>query len=202
MRAVSSSNFNVLTTEATTQGAVGVLEYAVQVGAGEYAAVSHDATVDTATVSLYKTVTDAFGVNYIRKYEPYCDSDVCVAWWEADVIGGPYYNYCFGSLQLVADRGEYNPRFSNKLGNSYPNPMNPSSRIDFSIKSASRVTLRVFDVSGRLVNTLVDKKMDAGNHFVVWDGTNSTGQKVASGIYFYQIDANGFKAAKKITVLK
>jgi hypothetical protein len=196
-------NFNVLTTEATTQGAVGELLFPVAGGPNEYAAVSHDALLDTATVSLYKTVTDALGINYMRKYEPYCDSDVCVAWYEADVIGNPlFYDYCYGNLQLVADRGEYNPRFANRLGNSYPNPMNPSVRIDFSIKTTDRVTLRVFDVSGRLVTTLLDRKMDAGNHFVVWDGTNSAGQKVASGIYFYQIDSNGFKAAKKITVLK
>jgi len=196
--------FNVLTPVATTQAAYGILQYGAQVGPGEFASIAHDATADTATVSLYKTVADGFSLEYLRKYEPYCDSDVCVAWWEADVIGGPYYNRCFGNLQLVAEDegGIYNARFANKLGNSYPNPMNPSARIDFSIKESGRATLRVFDVSGRLINTLVDKKMDAGNHFVVWDGTDSWGRSVASGVYFYQIEANGYKEAKKIMVLK
>ena len=93
-------------------------------------------------------------------------------------------------------------RFVNRLGVGYPNPMNPVARIDYSVKQEGRVTLRVFDVSGRLVATLVDRLMPAGNHYVVWDGRNAAGKSVASGVYFYQIEAGGFKAAKKLVVLK
>jgi hypothetical protein len=200
---VGERRFNVITTESTTQGAEGVLEYAVQGGPGEYASVSHNAMIDTAATGNYKTVTDAFSLHYLRKHEPYCDSDVCVAWWIADVLGGDYWSGCWGSLQSVDVPGAFvNERFNNSLGTSYPNPMNPTARVEYSVKQQGPVTLRVFDVTGRLVVTLVDQVMPAGNHHVVWNGRNAAGRLVASGVYFYQIEANGFNDAKKMVVLK
>jgi hypothetical protein len=179
-----------------------VLYYAVPVGPNEFATVSHDALNDTATVSLYKTVTDAFSLHSVRKYEPNCDSDVCIAWWTADVIAGNFYNYCFGDLQVVAEQGAESHRFINWLGKSYPNPMNPTARIDFSLKESGRVTLRVFDVSGRLVTTLVDRVMEAGKHNVVWDGRDGRGRDMASAVYFYRIETDSWKSSRKLLILR
>jgi hypothetical protein len=96
------------------------------------------------------------------------------------------------------------PRFTNALFQAQPNPANPSATIRYAIAEKGRVTLRIFDVGGRLVRTLVDEVQHPveGSFEVVWDGTNDQGQRVGSGVFLYQIDAPGFTAAKKLVILK
>ncbi len=88
------------------------------------------------------------------------------------------------------------------LADNYPNPFNPVTRISFELPSAGRVQLDVFDIKGRYVRTLVSEDMPAGQHGVFWDGKDSSGQGVASGQYFYRLDAGGLTAAKKMMLLK
>ncbi|MDI6809592.1 MAG: FlgD immunoglobulin-like domain containing protein [Candidatus Eisenbacteria bacterium] len=90
-----------------------------------------------------------------------------------------------------------------ELRSAYPNPMNPATTISFSVKTDEKVSLKVFDASGRLVRTLVDSKLRAGGHTVRWDGRNDKGVSLSSGVYFYQIETEGgFKSTKKIVVLR
>jgi flagellar hook assembly protein FlgD len=92
----------------------------------------------------------------------------------------------------------------NELYQAQPNPANPSARIRYTIAQKGHVQLRIFDVSGRLVRTLVDQVQDvaATPYERVWDGMNDQGQKVGSGVFFYQIDAPGFSSSKKLVILK
>jgi parallel beta-helix repeat protein len=86
---------------------------------------------------------------------------------------------------------------------NYPNPFNPETYISFALPVASSVDLKVYNVAGQLVKSLVDgEEMSAGLHMVRWDGTNNNGEKVASGIYFYKINAGDFQATKKMVVTK
>ncbi|MCX6121009.1 MAG: T9SS type A sorting domain-containing protein [Ignavibacteriales bacterium] len=84
-----------------------------------------------------------------------------------------------------------------RLEQNYPNPFNPSTRIDYEIQSASTVSLKIFNLLGQMVGTLVNEKQEAGKHFVVFDAS-----KLSSGIYFYQITAGNFVATKKLMFLK
>jgi hypothetical protein len=88
------------------------------------------------------------------------------------------------------------------LGANYPNPFNPSTAIPFSLDRASKVTLRVFDASGRWVTTLFDGPESAGAHVATWDGRAADGSAAASGVYFVRLDAAGVSAARKIVLLK
>lgn len=74
------------------------------------------------------------------------------------------------------------------LHQNYPNPFNPETRINFEIAEPARVTLQIFDVTGRAVATLVDDNLSAGSHSVTWNGANKRGQKLVSGVYFYRLD--------------
>jgi hypothetical protein len=87
------------------------------------------------------------------------------------------------------------------MGN-YPNPFNPTTTISFTLNYISDVHMVVFNVTGQQVKTLVDGYLEAGQHSVVWDGRDEFGSDVASGIYFYRVEADGFTQTKKMVLLK
>lgn len=88
------------------------------------------------------------------------------------------------------------------LSQNYPNPFNPATKINFDLPTKSDVSLRVYNVLGQEVTTLVDGPMEAGSYEVDWDGTNESGIHTASGIYFYKIEAGSFVETKKMMLLK
>ena len=89
------------------------------------------------------------------------------------------------------------------LRQSYPNPSNPSTRIEFSIPVAAKVQLRIFDVRGRLVATLVDRYVPAGRQFAEWNGREDNGNGVPSGVYFYRLMVPGQATlTRKLVLLK
>jgi len=85
---------------------------------------------------------------------------------------------------------------------NYPNPFNPTTNISFALPIDSKVSLKLYNVAGQLVRTLVNETMPAGNHTVTWDGSNSNGEKVASGIYFYKLNAGDFSKTMKMVMTK
>jgi hypothetical protein len=85
---------------------------------------------------------------------------------------------------------------------NYPNPFNPETVIKFSVPQDCRVSLRVFNLLGQVVNTLVDEQKSAGEYAVQWNGKNGHGQDVASGVYFYRIKAGDYESVKRMTLLR
>ncbi len=86
---------------------------------------------------------------------------------------------------------------------AYPNPFNPTTTIAFDIASRVNVSLSVYDVSGRLVRTLLDKEsIAAGRHSHVWDGRDSNGELSAAGVYFYRLRAGDFVETRKLVMVK
>ena len=91
----------------------------------------------------------------------------------------------------------------NALGQNRPNPFNPATTIPFSTAAAGRVTIRVFDVAGRLVRTLVDRTMPAGDYTARWSGDTESGGRAASGAYFYRIVFPGGEISnRKMIILR
>ncbi len=88
------------------------------------------------------------------------------------------------------------------LNQNYPNPFNPTTEIAFSIPKQSPVKIVIYGLSGEVVATLVNQTMSAGNYRVTWNGRTDDGRAVASGVYFYHLQAEGFTATKKMTLLK
>jgi hypothetical protein len=84
-----------------------------------------------------------------------------------------------------------------RLDQNYPNPFNPATMIRFSLTSPSRVTLRVYDVAGRLVRTVADERMEAGEHSLPFEVNG-----LASGVYFYRLKAAQFEKTRKMVVLR
>jgi hypothetical protein len=88
------------------------------------------------------------------------------------------------------------------LDGAYPNPFNPSTTIRFTLPGPGVVSLRIYDVRGRLVRSLVDGPQPAGERSAVWDGIDSVGSPAASGVYFVRLQADGQAQTKKILLLK
>jgi hypothetical protein len=83
------------------------------------------------------------------------------------------------------------------LNQNYPNPFNPSTKIEYTLQNTSNVTLRVYNVLGQVVATLVSEKQDGGSHSVTFDAS-----KFTSGVYFYQIKAGNYTATRKMLLVK
>jgi hypothetical protein len=88
------------------------------------------------------------------------------------------------------------------LAQNFPNPFNPTTRIAFGLKAPAVITLRIYDASGRLVRTLVEGARPAGHYSELWDGRNVIGKAVASGIYFYRLDAGSFSETRKMVIMR
>ncbi len=89
-----------------------------------------------------------------------------------------------------------------RLVGNLPNPFNPVTKIAYEMPREADVAIRIYDVSGRLVRTLVDQRIEPGRHEAVWNGRNDTGEPVGSGVYFCTMDAEGFHGSHKMTLLK
>ena len=88
------------------------------------------------------------------------------------------------------------------LYQNYPNPFNPGTTITFDISHHSLITLHVYDITGRKVRTLINGRLPAGSHEVLWDGRDDTGQWVASGVYIYRLQAGKFSQSRKMLLLR
>lgn len=88
------------------------------------------------------------------------------------------------------------------LQSAMPNPFNPQTTIRFSLPTAGRAQLSVYDMSGRLVRTLVNEHLAAGEHAVPWLGRNDRGREVASGVYLYRLEAGGVAQSKAMVLVR
>jgi flagellar hook assembly protein FlgD len=90
-----------------------------------------------------------------------------------------------------------------ELSQNYPNPFNPSTTIEFSIAKRSNVRLVIYDITGRIVRTLIDgQEFEPGLYRVQWNGKNDYGEYVASGIYIYRLRAGSFIATRKMVLAR
>lgn len=89
-----------------------------------------------------------------------------------------------------------------RVEQNYPNPFNPSTVICYQLPLSADVTLDVYNLLGQKVRTLVNGKVEAGYHTVIWDGRNDLGEKLASGLYIYRFDSGSYVQTRKMLLLK
>jgi hypothetical protein len=106
------------------------------------------------------------------------------------------------SFTAVDDEVEDKPirRFS--LDQNYPNPFNPTTKIEFVLSKSGQVRIEIFNILGQKVKTLVDQYLKAGHQMIEWDGKDESGEEVASGIYFYRLQAKEFTQTKKMVLMR
>ncbi|MFC1477823.1 T9SS type A sorting domain-containing protein, partial [candidate division KSB1 bacterium] len=88
------------------------------------------------------------------------------------------------------------------LKQNYPNPFNPSTTITYDLPKPEKVLLKIYDILGREIRTIVNSEKPAGSHAVIWNGRDNYGMQVASGMYIYRIIAGEFSAVRKMVFVK
>jgi len=88
------------------------------------------------------------------------------------------------------------------LQQNYPNPFNPTTRISYTLPKAMLAEVAVYDILGQRVKTLVSEEQHAGDHYTRWDGTNVTGNQVASGVYFCRLVAGDRQLVTKMMLMR
>jgi flagellar hook assembly protein FlgD len=91
---------------------------------------------------------------------------------------------------------------SYSLGAAYPNPFNPDTTIEFALPADDFVKIHVFNTAGQFITRLVDESLSAGAYKTTWSGRDELGEPVASGVYFYRMQAGAFTATHSATLLK
>lgn len=143
----------------------------------------------------------------IHNYMDYTD-DVCM--WEfteeqARRMRCTLENYRSDLLTVFLDVARTSPGAAPVrpvLRQNRPNPFNPLTELSYELPAAGQVTLRVHDVTGRLVRTLVDGRMEAGRHTSVWDGTDNLGGPAASGVYLYSLQSAQGSETKRMVLIR
>jgi hypothetical protein len=88
------------------------------------------------------------------------------------------------------------------LAQNFPNPFNPVTKIVFGLDRPASISLRVYDVAGRLVRSIAEGERAAAHYSEAWDGRDASGRTVASGLYFYRLDAGTFTQTRKMILLR
>ena len=113
---------------------------------------------------------------------------------------------CGVSTSVSAPAADSSPQMPKlELTPARPNPwraVEPTARIEFSLTTNAHTRVGIYDASGRLVRQLLDRSVAAGSHTLGWDGRDEQGARVASGSYFYRLEANGKSAVRRLVVVR
>ncbi|MCP4572275.1 MAG: T9SS type A sorting domain-containing protein [bacterium] len=109
------------------------------------------------------------------------------------------FTYGSGGISGVGDQGA---PLAFRAYQNFPNPFNPATTIRFDIPRDSQVSVRIYDVAGRLVRELLNEDLPAATHTVMWDGSDSSGRRMASGIYYCRVAADDHIVTRKMTLVK
>lgn len=148
--------------------------------------------------------TDQQWATFSLSGQSYCDSCYLRLRFQTDDISEDYiYGWAINRIRLIADSaavGIVSPEnlvYRYRLSPNYPNPFNPGTTISFELQEEVFTTIRIYNLKGQLVQTLVNQKLPAGRHQRIWNADN-----LPSGIYFYQINAGSFQQTRKCILLK
>jgi len=117
-------------------------------------------------------------------------------------VSGPQINFSVTGVDIKNNSTTSALPKNFELSQNYPNPFNPSTQISYSIPKSSLVSIKVYNMLGQQVRTLVEDQKNAGTYNIQWNGDNDAGVKVSSGTYIYRIVTGSFVQAKKMILLK
>jgi hypothetical protein len=204
--------YNVLGVSGAS-GCTGVAEIEYNAGfdgTTDVAAISNVRHAESGDKMLWMTLTEGYDFCQVRTDAALgplsCGSDDFLTQWIGCVLewaNYPYYGDCPIGCYVSVEEPTSAARVVTLLGKAFPNPVNATATIRYTVGRSGRVTLKIFDASGRVVRTLVNAEQKARPepYEVVWDGRNDSGKQATSGVYFYQLETLDHRSAKKIVIV-
>lgn len=118
-------------------------------------------------------------------------------------VGGDLW-YFKNSLPTVVEEPSKNPQVPTSfyMSQNYPNPFNPETQIEFEIPRESFVSIKIYNILGQKVYTLINENKTPGIYRITWDGRDEYGQLVKSGVYFYRLESDSFSQIKKMMYVR
>lgn len=167
-------------------------------------AATFQSDLSVQQISVYRATGNA-PMQLLDKFAPANPSSF--AYTDTKVTPGQRYRYQLGVTDADGEfvsqiRTITVPRLEAVLEQNQPNPFNPATTIRFTLPSRGTATLAIYDAEGRLVRMLLDDVVPAGTTAITWDGRNSAGATVTSGVYFYRLTSGKFNASRKMLLLK
>jgi hypothetical protein len=160
-------------------------------------------TLDVATDTAFSRFAHSVNVDYDVTRYPVAGLNAGIPYYYRVRAAGTGGTSGYSNVITVSTLSSAVRAFT--LSRNYPNPFNPGTRIEFQVPEQSRVTLSVFDMLGRPVKTLVDGVFPASGgppYFAQWDGTDDGGRNVASGVYFYRMNATAVSGRSSRQIMK
>jgi len=158
------------------------------------------AGLDSVNYALIRA--DTFNVKLKKAYWNY----QLIAYGSGKAMHNPFFsiNVLLASVPnaigVTPNGTEIPERF--EMSQNYPNPFNPTTKIDFAVPRNSHVSIKIYDITGREIKSLVNQKMTPGRYSVDWTGVDNNGQRIASGVYLYRFVAGGNVIVKKMVMIK
>jgi len=126
---------------------------------------------------------------------------------DESALPGRTYTYQIGGVQGEREFLSFTlsvsiPEIPLTLYQNYPNPFNPATSISFYLPGPGRVRLEIFDVQGKRIRTLADRRFSAGRHALGWDGMNEAGGRVSSGVYLYRLVSGKSTLTRKLVMMR
>ncbi len=174
-------------------------------GSGAKIVVRDRNGVLTSTTDLPVPIGSGWGLNSLGAADYDTDDReellIRYSYSEGPGAAGQDILFLYESNPTVAVEPGMSSSRSVELGPSYPNPTFRLSRVEYSLPTSGPASLRLFDVTGREVRTLVNGNVEAGRHEAIWDGRDGQGRQVPAGAYFYELNAGGQKASRRVVRL-
>lgn len=148
---------------------------------------------DPVLQSLFNSSTPP-ALCFVDHVDSYASNEICINWNAPLVFVAGYFNG--DGLTSVEEQSLITPE-KFQLKQNYPNPFNPTTKIDFQVQSSSIVTIKIFDVLGNEVDTIVNQQLDPGEYSTVYDAS-----RIASGVYLYQLRSDNLFQSKKMLLIK
>jgi len=174
--------------------------YKFEVSSGNLSIIAFADTGATSVTVTYQELVDAMNVGGVEQVSGDWTILATDGQDTTAASNGPRNLTVDATTVKVADEMNLPQQFT--LEQNYPNPFNPTTTIRYSIPEAAHVSIKVYNILGERIATLLKKQQSAGRYSVVWNGQNEQGRKVSTGIYFYRIEANNYSAMKKMVIAK
>jgi lysophospholipase L1-like esterase len=165
--------------------------------------------INTAGFNLLKSMKKDGTYEQVNSEMIAPNSDKVYQYIDSEVENGKSYYYKLEDIDKNGSRVQHDPILVTikipdqyELMQNYPNPFNPSTQISFQLPKNIHATLKIYNVMGQEIRTLVDNVKVTGFHTILWDGQDDNGQRVPSGIYFYCLRTKDFKETKRMLLVR